>query len=153
MEDFINFFSQVIAQNPGYPKWIYWVTLAGIVGLTQLIKIPWKLLVTNKINSENKKNKTDIVIMLIPIGLGILASYLYTFLGYDFSIEAGVSWGLISQAFYTFLKKIFARIKNGEDITKETINTDMQEAVDTAKTAEEEFDKLVEKFKNNNEDE
>lgn len=145
MNEFINFFTQAIAQSPDYPIWLYWVTLAGIVGLTQITKLPIKYFI-KKIKKESRRERIEAVIMLLPICFGILANYLYTFLGYPFVVDVGIRWGLGSVALYIFISKLFNRIKNNEEITKETIEEDATEAISETKTAEEEFNQLVEKY-------
>lgn len=142
---FIEFFSQLIVPSE-YPLWIYWVTVFAVIIITQVIKLPIKHIVNKKVSNEGVKVKIGILYMIIPILIGILASYLYTFLGYSFSIDAGLRWGTTSQVLYVFGDKLFNRIKNGEKITQSTIEEDAKSSIEEGKTAEQAFNELVSKI-------
>lgn len=146
MSEIVKFFTQSISQMPDYPLWLYWATLCAIVGLTQLAKLPIKHF-TNKIKNETTRQRVNLVIMIIPFALAMGASAAYMLLGYDFSVEVGLTWGFASQVLYEFIAKIFARVKDGKEITEETITDDFKESVENAKTAEKEFEELVDKLK------
>lgn len=147
MADVWSFFIEANALVPEYPRWIFGGTIVIILALTQLVKLPIKHF-TNKIKNENLRKKINILIMLLPYILGFIASGILIFFDFNFSWEASVFWGGSSQIIYSFLERVFSRIKKGETITDETISSDFKDSVDEVKTAEEEFNELVDKFKN-----
>ena len=145
MEDLVCFLTQV-AIDPQYPKWLYWCTAILICGLTQLIKLPIKHF-TDKITVETTRKKVNTVIMFIPIILGILASYLLTFAHYSFSEEAGIRLGTASIVIYGIISRVLARINSGNEISIETIKEDATEAIIDAQETEQEFRENVESQK------
>lgn len=146
MGEIVEFFSRPIAQFPQYPWWIYVATLIVITALTEVLKLPVKHF-TDKIQNKSLRNKVNIVIVFIPVALAFAADGLFTLWGYSFSITVGFAWGGASQVLYEFISRLFARIKKGEDVTGEDVKEDFEDSVDDVKTAEKEFDDLIEKLK------
>ena len=142
MEAVLDFFRTVNTLVPAYPRWIFWGVLVGVILLTQIVKLPIKAL-TNKIPNDALRQKVNTVIIFIPVGLGLMASWLLTFAGYEFIYEAGIVWGLFSQVIYEFVTKVFKRIKNGEDIDNATLKGDLDEANKNAQSVTDEFQSLV----------
>lgn len=145
MSALVEFFVETDSLSP-YPRWVFWVVLLLVVGLTQLIKLPIKHF-TNKITNDKLREKVNLVIMIIPFALGFSASGICYACGLGFSATAGTLWGTTSQVIYEFVVKLVQRIKNGFDINSDTIAQDLQDAQDTADEAEEKFNELVEKAK------
>lgn len=127
MEAVLDFFRSVNALVPEYPRWLFWTVMAGVVLLTQAIKLPVKAL-TKKIPNDALRQKVNLVILVIPVGLGLLASWLLTYAGYEFLYNAGIVWGVTSTVIYELATKAFKRIKSGEDITGETLKADLNDA-------------------------
>lgn len=150
MADVWNFFVKANALIPEYPRWVFWVVVVIVLVLSELAKIPIKYF-TNKIANETLRKKVNTTIMLLPILFGFLASWFLTVFGFSFSTTAALVWGTISQVIYEFISRIVKRVKNGDDITNETIKEDLQDSVDSVEkkteTAEEKFNELVEKIK------
>lgn len=147
MAEMWNFFTRAIERIPEYPLWIFGVVVVIVLGLTQLAKIPIKHF-TNKIENENLRKKVNMLIMLLPIAFGFLASWILTYFGFTFSTIAALVWGSSSQVIYEFISRLFRRIKNGEDITTETISEDAKESIEIVETAEDKFNDLVNQIKN-----
>lgn len=147
MAEVWNYFANAIARIPEYPRWVFVVVVVIVLGLTQLAKIPIKHF-TNKIENENLRKKVNMLIMLLPIAFGFLASWILTYFGFTFSTVAALVWGSSSQVIYELLSRIFRRIKNGENITAETISDDAKESVEIVETAEDKFNGLVNQIKN-----
>lgn len=145
MSALVEFFVETDTLSP-YPRWVFWVVLALIIGITQLVKLPIKHL-TNKITNNKLREKVNVVIMFIPFILGFSASGICYVCGLGFSASAGVLWGTTSQVVYEFIAKLVQRIKNGLDIDNEAIEEDLQDAQDEAAEAEEKFKELVDKMK------
>lgn len=142
METVLDFFRAVNALVPEYPRWLFWIVMGAVVLLTQVAKLPIKAF-TKKIKNDALRQKVNLVIVLIPFGLGLLASWLLTFAGYNFLYEAGIVWGTTSMVIYELATKAFKRIEKGEDITDETIKSDFGSANDNAQTAADEFQSIV----------
>lgn len=148
METVLDFFRAVNALVPEYPRWIFWMVMAGVLLLTQVCKIPVKALTKKYIPNDTLRQKANLVIVLIPFGLGLLASWLLTFAGYDFLYEASVIWGTTSMVIYELATKVFKRIKNGEDITSETLKGDLDTAKIGSQSAADEFQSIVNQVTN-----
>lgn len=145
MSALVEFFVETDTLSP-YPRWVFWVVLALIIGITQMAKLPIKHL-TNKITNNKLREKVNVVIMFIPFILGFSASGICYACGLGFSASAGVLWGTTSQVIYEFIAKLVQRIKNGMTINSDTIKDDLQSAQDTAQEAEDKFKELVKKMK------
>ena len=144
MEAVLDFFRTLNTLVPEYPRWIFWGVLLGVILLTQVVKLPIKAL-TNKIVNETLRKKVNTVIIFIPVGLGMMASWLLTFAGYTFAYEAGIIWGMFSQVIYEFFTKVFKRIKSGEDVDSSTLKGDLDTANSNAQSAVDEFQSIVKK--------
>lgn len=148
METVLDFFRAVNALVPEYPRWIFWMVMAGVLLLTQVCKIPVKAITKKYIPNDTLRQKANLVIVLIPFGLGLLASWLLTFAGYAFLYEAGIIWGTTSMVIYELATKVFKRIKNGEDITSETLKGDLDTAKNGSQSAADEFQSIVNQVTN-----
>ena len=146
MSEVIEFFTRINVFAADYPSWLFWCAIVVVLILSELAKLPIKHF-TGKIANENLRTKINAVIMLLPIGLGFLTSWILTYFGFGFSITAALVWGTTSQVIYEFVSRIFRRIKNGEAITTGTIKSDLKDSVEVAETAEDKFNELVEKVK------
>lgn len=142
METILDFFRALNALVPAYPRYVFWGALVGVILLTQIVKLPIKAL-TKKIANDTLRQKVNTVIMFVPIGIGLLTSWLLTFVGYEFVFEAGLVWGTFSQVIYEFVTKVFKRITNGENITDETLKSDLNDAQSDAQTAVDEFQNIL----------
>lgn len=147
MDKILDFFTRINIFVSDYPAWLFWVCVVVVLIFSQLAKLPIKHF-TNKITNEKLRKKVNVVIMLLPIGFAFLVSWLLTYFGFSFSVSAALVWGTTSQVIYEFVSRILRRIKNGEDITAETIKTDLQESIDTTHTAEDKFNELVNQITN-----
>lgn len=142
METVLDFFRALNALVPAYPRYVFWGALVGVILLTQIVKLPIKTL-TSKIANNDLRQKVNTIIMFVPIGLGLAMSWGLTFAGYEFVFEAGLVWGTFSQVIYEFVTKAFKRIKNGEDVTSETLADDLNDARDDAQDVVDEFQSIV----------
>lgn len=142
METVLDFFRALNALVPAYPRYVFWGALVGVILLTQIVKLPIKTL-TSKIANNDLRQKVNTIIMFVPIGLGLAMSWGLTFAGYEFVFEAGLVWGTFSQVIYEFVTKVFKRIKNGEDVTSETLADDLNDARDDAQDVVDEFQSIV----------
>ena len=152
MNDFFNFFLEV-SSRADYPRWLLLALVIGVALVSQLLKLPIKKL-TGKIPNDTLRKKVNIVIMLVPCGLGILASWLLTFFGYNFTLSGGLIVGFVSQVVYEFVSRLLKRVKSGEDLTEENIAeifkeavTHSKEIVGTAQEAESKFSNIVNNIK------
>lgn len=145
MEEIVKFFLQVATLTSQYPRLLYYGVIVGIVVVTQILKYPFKRFVTSKILNNVTRQKVNTVIMLIPIGVGFLASWLLTFVGYAFCWETGVVWGLTSQVLYSFFATICKRIVKGEVVTEKVAVSALKQAKDEAYDANLAFEDLVNK--------
>lgn len=142
MEAVLDFFRTVNTLVPAYPRWIFWLVMVGVSLFTQVVKLPIKAL-TKKIKNDTLRKKVNIIVMAIPFGLGLLASWLLTFAGYEFIYEAGIVWGAVSIIIYELATRVFKRIKNGEDIDDTTLKGDLNEATKSSQSVTDEFQSLV----------
>lgn len=142
MSEVLDFFTQIKNFASDYPNWILYGGIMVVLIFTQIAKLPVKYF-TGKIQNEKLRKKINVVIMLLPIAFGFLLSWILTFFGFSFSVSIAVVWGTISQTIYEFISRIIRRIKNGEDITTETVKSDLTESVKEAQTAEDKFNELV----------
>lgn len=92
--------------------------------------------------------------MIIPCLVGIGLSGMLTAWSFEFSIQAGLFWGLASITLYEFGTRVWKRTITEENITNEEIKEDFKEAVKVTKevakatkTAESKFDEIVNKIK------
>lgn len=143
MEAVWQFFKSINALIPEYPRWVFWGAIVIVLALSQLAKLPIKHF-TGKIPDENLRQKINTVIMLLPIAFGFLASWALTCFGFDFSVTAALVWGSTSQVIYGFVERLIKRVKNGEDITNDTLKEDITEAKETA---EDRFNAILDKVK------
>lgn len=158
MSEILDFFKEIFSSisNLGYPLWITMALVVSVMIGTELLKWPYKALVTNKIKNDVVRHKANLVIWLIPEILGILGAWAIFKIShgqFEFHHMAGVVCGFSATAMYEFVSKLFKRITDGEAITEETIKEDV---VDTEKKVEEakaEFDKLVAALKKTKEKE
>lgn len=142
METVLDFFRALNALVPAYPRYVFWGALVGVILLTQIVKLPIKTL-TSKIANNDLRQKVNTIIMFVPIGIGLAMSWGLTFAGYEFVFEAGLVWGTFSQVIYEFVTKVFKRIKNGEDVTSETLADDLSNARNDAQGVADEFQSIV----------
>lgn len=142
METVLDFFRALNALVPAYPRYVFWGALVGVILLTQIVKLPIKTL-TSKIANNDLRQKVNTIIMFVPIGIGLAMSWALTFAGYEFVFEAGLVWGTFSQVIYEFVTKVFKRIKNGENVTDETLADDLNDARDDAQDVADEFQSIV----------
>ena len=128
-----------------YPRWLFVVTLVGVIVLTQLIKLPIKHF-TSKISNEKVRRLVNISIMFVPIGLGFAFGGAYTLIPYKFSVEMCLRLGTVSQVIYAFLERLIVRIKSGSKIDNDTVAEDLAEAQKDVKNADDKFNQLVDKI-------
>lgn len=153
MSEVLNFFVHVNAQMPEYPRYVWWGAIIVVMCLTQLLKWLVKMF-TNKVKDENLRKRINAVIMIIPCLVGIGLSGMLTAWSFEFSIQAGLFWGLASITLYEFGTRVWKRTITEENITNEEIKEDFKEAVKVTKevakatkTAESKFDEIVNKIK------
>lgn len=130
MEELFNFFKEQITLIGDYPTWLYLATGVAVMILTQVLKVPFKKLISNKIKNNNLRRKVNLIFMLLPILLAIGINYGFSFLDYTFNVSAGISSGFLAEFLYEFFKTLFARCKQSGDIT----NDDIRESTKAAKT-------------------
>lgn len=147
MGEILNFFISVNSQMPNYPRYIFWGAIIVVLILTQVLKLPIKLF-TSKIKDENLRKKVNAVIMIIPCLVGIGLSALLTIWSFEFSVQAGLFWGLTSQTLYEFATRLWQRVKTDDNITKEEIEQDFKQSVESVKKAEKQFDNIIKQIKN-----
>ena len=147
MGEVFNFFLSVNSQMPNYPRYVFWGAIIVVLILTQVLKLPIKLF-TSKIKDENLRKKVNAVIMIIPCLVGIGLSALLTIWSFEFSVQAGLFWGLTSQTLYEFATRLWQRVTTDENITKEEIAEDFKQSVDSVKKAEKQFDNIIKQIKN-----
>ena len=148
MSEVIKYFVEVSPQMPQYAWYIHIAAIVVIFGLVQGIKLPLKKFLTDKIQPESARKKVNMVFMVLPFGVAMLASYVLTFFTeYEFSWEAGIMWGAVSGTFYEFISRIVRRLKNKEEVTEETVKEDFKASKNNTKEAEKTFTELVKKAK------
>ncbi len=93
-------------------SYFVWCAMAVIIFcLTQILKLPIKV-VTKHIKDENTRGIVNLVILLIPFGLGLLAEFLFDglYLHNDFTGIAGLQYGSSSLLVYGVFEKIAKKI-------------------------------------------
>lgn len=91
-------------------SYFIWCAMAVIIFLiTQLIKLPYKLLTKKTIKNERARKIANAVILLIPFGLGVLGEFLYTtyYLHTAFTIITGLGYGTASISLYGIIERFF----------------------------------------------
>lgn len=133
MDEVLAYFAEVSTKLPCYARYIHIVVIALIIVLTEAIKLPLrKYVIDVKITNINVRKKVNLVFMILPFILGMSASGILVCFGYEFSWEAGLSWGMYSQVAYELIARIILKIKSGEKITNKTIKEDFNQAKDSA---------------------
>lgn len=157
MQAVIEYFTNAVASFPQYPRWLYFVTVVGVILLTEAVKLPIKHF-TKKLTNEKTRRLINISIMLVPFILSFVCGVVYKFmLSAEFSTLACLSWATSSMIIYEFGERIIDRIRKGEKITDETVTEDFNEAkkevedttknvAKSVKQADEEFQKQVNKY-------
>lgn len=96
-------------------NYFVWCAMAVVIfGITQLVKLPIKAF-TKKIKNDRVRRIVNIVILLIPFGLGVLAEYLFNtyYLHTAFTVVTGLTWGGTSITGYAFVERFFGvKVKN-----------------------------------------
>jgi hypothetical protein len=124
------FFVELTSLN--CPRGYVLLAIVFVVVATQAFKLPIKKFLFSKIKNKTTQKKLNSLFTLLAIGLGVLVSLVYHIaLKFDFSVEAGITIGISSATLYEFATRIFARIKNGEDLTAETISLDLADSANT----------------------
>lgn len=104
-----------------------WCAMAVIIfGLTQILKLPIKA-ATKHIKNEKTRGIVNLVILIIPFGLGLLAEFLYDglYLHNAFTGIAGLQYGSASLLVYSVFEKVMqkigvkAQIENPYEATEE----------------------------------
>lgn len=91
-------------------SYFVWCAMALIIfGITQLIKLPYKLLTKKTIKNERKRKIANAIILLIPFALGVLGEFLYThyYLHTAFTVIAGLGYGTASISLYGIIERFF----------------------------------------------
>lgn len=87
------------------------IAMASIIfGLTQLLKLPIKL-ATKRIQNEKTRGIVNLVILIIPFSLGLLAEYLFDvlYLGSNYTGIVGLGYGSSSLLIYSIFEKIMKK--------------------------------------------
>ncbi len=145
MDVVLNYLTGAMSEFTEYPRWLFWVTLVGVIVLTQIVKLPIKKL-TSKIADEKIRRLVNISIMFVPIAFGFVFGGFYTLIPYKFSWEMCLRWGTVSQVIYAFLERLIVRFKSGEKIDNETVAEDFVEAQKDVKNADDKFNQLVDRI-------
>lgn len=101
-----------------------WGAMALIVlALSQVLKLPIKMLTKKFIKEKNVRDKVNISIMLIPLALGILCDYLFCtlYLQVAFNIVEGVKIGGTAITLYGMIEKGFKGNKSQETKAVESL--------------------------------
>lgn len=91
-------------------SYFIWCAMAVIIFLiTQLIKLPYKLLTKKAIKNKRVRKIANAVILLIPFGLGVLAEFLYAtyYLEQAFTVITGLGYGTASISLYGIVERFF----------------------------------------------
>lgn len=103
-------------------SWFVVIAVAVIIfGITQLLKLPIKHF-TNKIEDETTRKIVNLVILLIPFGIGLLFEFLYGtfYLHTGFDIIAGLGYGASGISLYGIIERFFGiKVKNPYTDTEE----------------------------------
>ncbi len=92
-------------------EYFVWCAMAVVIfGLTQLLKLPIKA-ATKHIKNEKTRGIVNLVILIIPFALGLLAEFLFDglYLHNEFSGIAGLQYGSASLLVYGVFEKIAKR--------------------------------------------
>lgn len=84
---FVEFFNRPFPLTESVPLWAFCLLVLLVSGITEGLKIPIKLL-TNKIQNDKTRHRVNMVIIAVPVGIGILAFYIISYLGYNLSTKA-----------------------------------------------------------------
>ena len=152
MDVVLKYLTEAMSEFTDYPRWLFWVTMIGVVVLTQLVKLPIKKL-TSKIADEKIRRLVNISIMFVPIAFGFVFGGLYTLVPYKFSVDICLRWGTISQVIYAFLERLIVRFKSGAKIDNETVAEDFIGAQKDVENADDKFNQLVDRIVPQNKDE
>lgn len=117
-----------------------WCAMAVIIfGLTQILKLPIKA-ATKHIKNEKTRGIVNLVILVIPFGLGLLAEFLYDvlYLHNTFTGLAGLQYGSASLLVYSVFEKIMQKIgvKAQTENSNETTEEEQAENETTAELQE-----------------
>lgn len=121
-------------------EYFMFIAMALIIfGLTQLLKLPIKA-ATKHIKNEKTRGIVNLVILIIPFALGLLAEYLFDvlYLGNVYMGVAGLKYGSSSLLVYSVFEKIAK--KTGVDIKL----NNPYETTDEGKAVQELVDKVQE---------
>ena len=102
-------------------EYFVWGAMALVVLLfSQLLKLPIKAITKKTIKNESARSRVNTVLMLIPLGLGVLCDWLFCtlYLHIPFSVVEGIKVGGTAVTLYGMLEKL---IKGAE--SKETVET------------------------------
>lgn len=104
-------------------SYFIWCAMAVIIFLiTQVVKIPYKLLTKKTIKNERARKIANAVILLIPFVLGVFGEFLYTtyYLHSAFTVIAGLGYGTASISLYGIIERFFkVKIPNPYNETEE----------------------------------
>ena len=112
-------------------EYFVWGAMAIIVlCLSQLLKLPIKVLTKKTISNESIRVRVNTTLMLIPLALGVLCDWLFCtlYLNVAFSIAEGVKIGGTAVTLYGMIEKLIkgaqskettATIELVENITKD----------------------------------
>ena len=80
-----------------------------VLGISQLFKLPFKALTTKYIKTKRIRDIANISLMFIPLGLGILANWLYNtlYLSIPMNLIEGLGIGAAAITLYGALEKMF----------------------------------------------
>lgn len=161
MEQLIGFINSNATLAALFPYATYMILVLLVFGLTYALKFPIKLIIKkiavkiknadgvrilDEKRTECLQTKLKALIMAIPFGLGILASYVMSLLhlSNSFSMTAGLAIGSSAVALYEFVSRVLTKIKNGEQITEADIKESAEEALKVTKEREVESKKIIE---------
>ena len=102
-------------------NFVWFVMSLIVLGVSQLLKLPIKLLTKKFIKKDNIRSRVNICIMLIPLALGILCDWLYCslYLHIAFSVIEGLKIGGTAVTLYGVIEKAFKGKQSTE--TTETL--------------------------------
>jgi hypothetical protein len=111
--------------------------------ITQFVKLPFKALFKKVIKNANVLDRVNAVIILLPLGLGVLADFILSlFTEMAFDVVQGFIIGGMALAIYALLEKIFKgnmskQTQSALELTKETLKDGKVDKAD--KSAVKEF--------------
>lgn len=102
-------------------NFVWFIMSLIVLGVSQLLKLPIKLLTKKFIKKDNVRSRVNICIMLIPLTLGILCDWLYCslYLHIAFSVIEGLKIGGTAVTLYGVIEKAFKGKQSTE--TTETL--------------------------------